>query len=681
MATKQKLAIFDCEVKTITGDAQKALLFVGVPDGYKTWQHAVLVVDSKATTIIKLIDSSDALLSKPFLANKWPNHFVKKQKYNIKDSDVTIISKLDNILSFTDFPVEFINLEETDYTSNKNTLQNYLKKHFKIPKDLTNKSFKNNKRKIAFPKAVINWDETWNSPHLTDEEKASITQDVDLDIAMANEKRECRMELEKVLNTRYFNKNFTCVGLHGNPGGGKTKMVLNDICALNHIPAVAIPCDPLMSINQMLAQVGPVNKGATVDKKELEKTVSSLKNRLTLIQQNSAPTEEEKKEMENILTALNDISSISKECAELVKTPSILMKCLKYDLPLVVFLDEVNCASTQFQNSLAPIISDGMYKDGPEVGKNKGTIKWILAWNPNTSNTKSFDGKFYDRINFIQVEDVKAEGRIAYRTRKTLAGMFGSGADYSEADKIISDYKINNPNDTEIDKIFEKVHKLNASSEALAWYVKKEIEAISGSKTKTFPKGEFETAYLGEVTLDSPEEVKKTIAAIDDLVEDINKDLYNSTKGRDTKNPDRNSFFYISDRNLDIFTDYIFSYSSVAKGVKRFIFDLIPGGNTVKSMANNENSKMDSTSIAIADNIINYLASKINALENQFFCEIPEAEKQDALNKLKDIEFEPNKWVDPTPVTNSGATASAASATATTNGSTDEMDELDSFCG
>ena len=672
MANREKIAIFTCEVKTNIGEAQKALLFVTIPQGYKSWQHVVVTTGEAEGTkcVIQLIAPANDVLDSKTWNTFFQNYNLVTLDQGIKNEDVTITSKIDELL-VNNFDFDSCPLEEDDYLSNNNTLLNYLNNHFKMAPGIESRVFKATSRKIAFPKANINWDETWNSPYLTDEEKVNITQSIDLDIVMANEGRECRKEVEKVLNTNYYNKNFTCIGLHGNPGGGKTKMILNDICAVNHIPAIAIPCDPMMSINQILAQVGPVNKDATVSKKELEGTINSLKNRLTLLQQNSNPTEEEKEEIKEVLKALNDISNISKECADLVKTPSILMKCLKYNLPLVVFLDEANCASTQFQNSLAPIISDGMYKDGPEVGKNKGTIKWILAWNPNTSNTKSFDGKFYDRINFIQVEDISSKERIAYRTRRTIAGMFGGNADYTEADRVLKKAKLG---EEETNKISEKVHQINASSEALKWYTKKEIEKVSGGKSKTFPKGEFETAYLNEVTLASQQAVADTIKDIDNLVEKINEKLYKLTKGRDTKNPDRNSFFYISDRNLDIFTDYIFSYSDVRKGIHRFIFDLIPGGNTVKTSANNDDSTEDKTSTFIADSICDYFQAKIEELDKKFFIDIPESEKNDALTKFKDIEFDPTKWK---------SEEDSEDSTVAPQQSDDELndEDLDSCCG
>lgn len=172
-----------------------------------------------------------------------------------------------------------------------------------------------------------------------------------------------------------------------------------------------------------------------------------------------------------------------------------------------------------------------------------------------------------------------------------------------------------------------------------------------------FDAGKFCAAYLGEVQLDTQDKAAIAITQIDDLVKKINNELYTTTKGRDTKNPDRNSFFYISDRNLDIFTDMIFSYSSVSKAVYRYIFDLIPGGNTVRSGSNSEKSTEDKTSQIIAQAICDKLDGDITKLHNTLFTEITDADIADATDKLNNSVFNPQSWVvpvDPTTVENDG---------------------------
>ncbi len=673
--SKIKLSIFTVLLKTVTGEQQKALLVVDIPNGYKSLEHCIVSRNKKEVVVHATSNEKIMEEIKEILFPKGLNYDLSK-KQNFTRSEVVITSKIDEALQVEkDF--ESYSLEDSDCLSSANTLKNYINSKFTIDSNFTNIEAVASKRKIAFPKAKINWEETWNSPYLTDEEKVSMFFEPDLDIAMSNEGRDCRKILEKVINTNYFNKNFTAIGLHGNPGGGKTKMVLNDLCALNHIPVVAIPCDPMISVNQLLAQVGPVNQRATIPTKDLVPLINKLKNKLTILQQNDNPTKEEGEEINSILKTLENISNISKEYAELIKTPSILMKCLKYNLPLVVFLDEANVASTQFQNSLAPIISDGLYKDGPEIGHNNNTIKWVLAWNPNTSNSKTFDGKFFDRINFIQVEDVSSEQRIGYRTRKTIHGMYGSVPDYTEVDTLIKEASLVHPN-IDFSKISDRVHKINASKEALSWYTMKEINRLTGLKNNP-PVGKFSEIYLGDVALDTPDEAIKAIKEVDTLATSINQQLYSLTKGKDTKNPDRNSYFYISDRNMDIFTDYIFSYQKVGKAVKRFIFDLIPGGNTVKGYNTSEKTTEDKTSEAIADLIYNHLESDITKLDNIFFTSISDTDKKTALSKLKDIAFEEKKWVKPA---NPQEETAVPQDENNTEAQTDNpLDELDSITG
>ena len=166
-----------------------------------------------------------------------------------------------------------------------------------------------------------------------------------------------------------------------------------------------------------------------------------------------------------------------------------------------------------------------------------------------------------------------------------------------------------------------------------------------------FDTGKFCAAYLGEVQLDTQDKAAVAITQIDDLVQKINNELYSTTKGRDTKNPDRNSFFYISDRNLDIFTDMIFSYSSVSKAVFRYIFDLIPGGNTVRSGSNSGKSTEDKTSQIIAQAICDKLDGDITKLHNTLFTEITEADITDATNRLNNSVFNPQSWIAPVDAT------------------------------
>lgn len=646
---KQKIGIFGATIKAQSGD-QKAVVLVSVPDGVKTWGHVVVstgVDCGDEVLFVHQVSSARMLdVKSKIIPAVFPNfRIMPREQDNIGKAEIVLDCKIDDALALS-AQFDSAKLSDSDYSNSGSTLEAYIKKYFTVAQGVEDFS-SSAKRKIIFPKAAINWDETWNSPFLTDEEKENMRHPLDLDIAMSNAGRDCRKIFEKIMTTSYYLKNYTLIGLHGNPSGGKTKMVLNDYCALNNIPVVAIPCDPMMSVTQILSQVGPVNKTPLMTVKELSPIINELKNQLSLLEQAPEGQRDDAK-ISTIIDTLDKVASISKECADLVKTPSILMKCLRHNLPLVVFLDEANVSTIQFQNSLAPIISDGIYKDGPEVGRNNGTIKWVLAWNPNTSNTKSFDGKFFDRISFIQVEDISPEQRIDYRTRKTLFGMYGNGTpDYSRVDEIIDHGSEDKCalSEEQLQHLKERVHTICASEEALMWYVKKSM----GIPTYDFVPGSFTAAYKGDVALDTQDKAAAAIKAIDELVEKINRELYTETKGRDTKNPDRNSFFYISDRNIDVFTDMIFSYSDVGTAVYRYLFDLIPGGNTVRNGATgNKMSSEDTTPAIIAQAIRDKLDGDIIKLNNFLFTEITQADVDHANDIMRKAVFDPVVW---TPVT------------------------------
>ena len=405
-------------------------------------------------------------------------------------------------------------LTDADYTNGGSTLQVFLANNgYDLDPSIQDPVADLTIRKVAFPKDQTNYDAFWNSPLITDEEKKVCSPKLDLDICMSNASRPCFKLFQKIMTTKYSNKSFTAIGLHGNPGGGKSQMVTN-WCALEHIPLVTIPCDPMMSITQILSQVGPKQADTVVEKTAIAPLIQGLKAKLDLLQQNPTPDEAE---IQKVLAALDKAASVSKEAAELVKTPSILMKCLKNDLPLVVFLDEANIASTAFQNSLAPIISDGIYKDGPITGRNNNTIKWVLAWNPATTNAKSFDGKFFDRLSFIQVPDLSAAEQLSYRTRKIILGMYGAQASTAALDKLAQKEKkrIEAP---VLQDIITQAANMPASDEAKAWYASYLIEKKFPT-VPTFKENQFRPAYLEEVQISDPAAAASAIATIDGIVD------------------------------------------------------------------------------------------------------------------------------------------------------------------
>lgn len=623
------LAIFNTTITTNAGQEAKALLFVSNAfKGLKTWQHAIVskngnTAEVHALTNDKLFENTDFTdLVSAILGVK---NFEKK--YDDRVKAITVNEKIDELLTTVVKNIIPISLSDKDYTATAQSLDLYIRSKFTVLDTVKDPGSVAAERKIAYPKKNINWDKTWEA--LTDEEKICVTAEADLDIAMSNETRETRQIFEKAINTNYFNKPYTLIGLHGDPASGKTAMVCRDFCALNHIPVLYVTVDELSTVFKLLETVGPEMTNGRV---------------------------------------------------ELTVQQSIWLKAFINDLPLVVFIDEANTMRVNQYNILAPIISEGKVNIGVHNYKNNNTIQYVLAWNPNTSNTKSFDGKFYDRMTFINVENLDPSVKTAYKIRTTVRGMYTSDEDvYGEALAIADAAKKENPSLSEkIDEIFNRQKEIKSGSAAArAWYVNKEIEALKSKKSPSFVTGKFTCAYLDEVKTSEPKKTAAAIVAIDELVAKINSKLFDLTKGKDTKNPDKNSYFYISERNSEFFMDLIFGFTSVEKAVFRLVKDLIPGGNTVK-FSGNTSTLEDHTPELIAQAVTDALAGEINEVNNLLFVEIDHNAVDTAKKAVEEAIFDNNQWL-------SEEEKAAAATTTDTSNDNEELDyeafekELDQF--
>lgn len=590
------VAIFDATITNSNDKEAKALLFVSNAfKGLKTWQHAI-VAKNGSTAEVHSMSNSKIFESSEFIDIVGAVLGVKdfKEKYTDRVKSVTVNSKIDEQLSHVVKNIIPIRLGEKDYTATAQSLELYLRSKFTVLDTVNDVTGVGSERKIAYPKKKINWEKTWKS--LTEEEKICVTPEGDLDIMMSNENRETRKVFEKAITTTYFNKPYTLIGLHGDPASGKTAMVCKDYCAANHIPVLYVTVDELSTVFKLLETVGP----EMVDGK-----------------------------------------------VELTVQQSIWLKCFINNLPLIVFIDEANTMRTNQYNILAPIISEGRVNIGVHNYKNDNTIQYVLAWNPNTSNTKSFDGKFFDRMIFINVENVDPSVKTAYKIRKTVRGMYTSDEDAlvearTAAAKAVKELP---EKEEEINLILkEEESQQNGSSAARKWYVEKMINDRILHKEAVFNPGEFTVAYLDDVKTSTPQKTAAAIVAIDELIAKINSKLFDLTKGKDTKNPDKNSYFYISERNSEFFADLIFGFTSVEKAVCRFVKDLIPGGNTVK-FGGSGSTLEDNTPELIAQAVADALASEINEVNNLLFVEIDNNAVDAAKKTVEGAIFDDSLWI------------------------------------
>ena len=511
---KTMIAIFKSEIPAPNG-TQQGLTIATIGNGTdagRTWCATTICFDQGRMVLLRTTDASNPpyeLLGKLFpevgQASIDRAHTIAAPAQG--GPVIKLVARLDeNSLALDAAQVRPAKLTDTDLTNGGSTLKAFLGANgYDLDASIVDPTIDLSIRPMAFFRDKTDYAPFWNSNVITDEEKQACTPMLSLDICMSNAKRSCFKIFDKVMSTEYLVKSFTAVGMHGPQGGGKSQMVSN-WCALKHIPLVAIPCDPMMSITQILGQVGPQQRQAAVDKKELVTLVEGLKAELLLLQNTREPADQDEADKlqerkRSVLEALDRAANLGKEVADLVKTPSVLMKCLKHNLPLVVFLDEANLASTTFQNSLAPIISDGIYKDGPITGRNTGTIKWVLAWNPQTSNVKSFDGKFFDRLFFIQVPELSDTDKQVYDNRMLAAQMFQTGAPNMEP---LNKWAAKMKKSVEEPVLQDIVAKASAmfdgktSGEAVAWYADYLLKE-KFPPTPTFKEGEFTAAYADDV--------------------------------------------------------------------------------------------------------------------------------------------------------------------------------------
>lgn len=420
-------------------------------------------------------------------------------------------------------------------------------------------------RKMAYRKRVIDWDKTWNSPYLTEEEKAYLRQNLDLDIWFSNNKRETYQIFSHMIETDYPNRKFDLIGLHGNFGSGKTEMV-RCYAAEHNAPMMYINASSMLKIQGLLAKITPAK--LTDDTAKAELTVQE----------------------------------------------TIWLKCLKHDLYLIVNFDEFNLFEIRESNALAPIISEGKaFVDALATAfSNDHTILYVGCWNPDTANAKSLDGKMYDRCIFLNVEDIDEKVIDEFQTRKRTNAAYGT--DIDELNNLITTAP------AEVQPILKQAiaAEPNTSKDSMAAFIDYETAPKKASPVE----GKLVLHHLNDVVLDSREAFEEASHRINAFINKVNQALYIETKGKDTKNPNYNFAFYVPKRAYDYAVDLIFQFSDVYKATYRLISDLIPGGGTVRidAMADSgKKSHVDETPYHIAENICTGMSADIEALNRYLF--------------------------------------------------------------
>jgi hypothetical protein len=471
----------------------------------------------------------------------------------------------------------------------------------------------------------------WKSLDITDPEKDYATPKMDLDICMSNADKDMFKILKRTLFADYSERKWVDNILFGDPSSGKTTMIEN-LCALFNIPFVKLTGDPNISMTKLIMTVGPDNIQREISKQDY---ISKCKKR------GLSDTE-----IQALSDKINELILTSKEVdVQLTEQESIILKCIKHGLPLLVLLDEVNVFTTILMATLADVITSGYVNVGVHTYKDAGhNIMWFGAYNPKTYKCSPFELKFRDRALFFCSEMPTQEQFISHKQRKIRASLFGNTSVIrsiqAQVDKLCSTY----PEKAEdFQAVFSLVSNVSTattpSSDAVQWFFDYKVAEVLGTNKPSFKEDEFSDYYINDCQLDSPDNVDKAIERIIILKDHVNDHLKSLTKGIDSKNPDSEFSFYIPNRALDYFIDLIFCFTSVHKAVDFIVYNLIPNGGTVRY-----NSSLNPAK-DIANSITSSLSEEIADLQQFLFSNIDEKEMHDQYLQVITTEFDSQCWI------------------------------------
>lgn len=446
-------------------------------------------------------------------------------------------------------------------------------------------------RKWATPKKVVDWNEFWNSPLLTDEEKDLCRCELDIQVAYSNHTRDIRRVIERQFSCKYPTRKWVFNLLHGEPGSGKTSMVLKDICAINNIPCLYLIGDARASLSKLIAIVGPTQ------------TVSGT--------------------------------------VELTLQESVWAKCLKYNLPLVVFIDEIDTLSSLDLKQLGTLATEGKAVVNTTHYKNTAkSIYYFGAYNPGSTNASEFPDSFEDRLMWFSIPKVTEEEQINYRD---IA--YSSSINLKDKEELINSYnekvvelKADFPElegkFADLSLAFNTLRLDNCNKEALDWYCSKLVEdTLPNTKApQDFVKGYLIEAFaedVGDIAYEY--RVNKEIST---FFNKMNAKLAELTRGIQTTKRNRNSTIIIPDRCYDVFVDLIFCYSSVADAFRFMIMNRLPSGFVLNVPGANTIAGKDSAPESLYNALYSYMEADIDELQKYLFSSVNTAEVDEAYTKL-----------------------------------------------
>lgn len=501
---------------------------------------------------------------------------------SVPQNDLLFISKLDELFYSSKIaPFIYKPLKLADRDTNNISLNAYinsvgsLRDTLNNPTTLTDMLTPVVTRKWVSFKKDIDWNLFWNSNILSDEEKANCKMHCNLQVAFSNKDRDIRKIIERQFYIDYPSRNWVFNILHGVPGSGKTTMIMEDICALNNIPCLYINGDARASINKMIELVGPSKNAQGVVELSLEE--------------------------------------------------SVWAKCLKNNIPLVVFIDEIDTMNSLELKNLGTLVTSGKATINTHHYNNSGkSIYYFGAFNPGSVNASEFPDSFDDRLLWFSIPKVTQEERINYRiiSSQSQLGIANKKSILDKYKKKLETIKAENSNlETQVNNLmlnFMSINLNRCTEKALKWYCDRAIDSLTNASVQEDYKPRVFTNKFADstTTIDYTPEVDKRITLLFDKMNDKLADL---TRGIQTTKRNRNSVITIPDRCYDVFKDLIFSYTSVAEAFKFIIMNRLPEGFVLNVPGAVTQAGKDTAPKAICDALYTYMEKDIEDLDTYLF--------------------------------------------------------------
>lgn len=512
--------------------------------------------------------------------------------YTLSKNSLLITAKLDNLFFSNNLlNFDFSSLSLSDRDTNNTSLNAYVNTIATLmdtqgnPVTLSDSVAPAVTRKWCSHYKEIDWDLFWDSNLLTDEEKSVCRTSIDVQVAYSNKDRDIRKIIQRQFNVDYPSRTWMFNMLHGVPGSGKTTMITEDICAVNNIPCLYINGDKRASINKFIELVGPGKNAQGV--------------------------------------------------VELTLEESVWAKCMKYNLPLVVFIDEIDTMNSLELKNLGTLVTSGKATINTHYYNNSArSIYYFGAFNPGSIDASEFPDSFDDRLLWFNIPKVSEEDQINYRdiaysSKLNIFSKQGIIQDY--LDKLESLKETNPQLENKIKNLALTFSSLNLSKcneDALKWFCEEQLNSLSSRPTGfSFEEGKFVDVYAHQVgTIEYTKEVNIRITKFFNM---MNSYLADQTRGVQKTKRDRNACITIPDRCYDVFVDLIFSYSSVAKAVEFIIMNRLPEGFVLNIAGCNTKAGVDNAPATIYAAIYTHLQADIQDLHNYLFNSVNSEEAEE----------------------------------------------------